>query len=84
MAADTFERNYGITTAVNVVPSDGIDLSTEFTRGLYIGGTGALRVLMRDGNDVTFSKIAAGSFVPLVVSRVFSTGTTATNIIALK
>jgi hypothetical protein len=84
MAADTFERNYGITTAVNVVPSNGTDLPTTFTRGIYVGGTGALKVKMIDGTDVTFTKVLAGSFIPIVVSRVYSTGTTATNIIALK
>ncbi len=168
MPADTFERAYGVTTAINVVPSDTVNLEFGFsigttvtfsslpagsslsgqtylisatptnnkfnittlaggavsvsnsaitanttkvssgglqatisalssglftyinandggfTRGLYVGGTGALKVRMKDGQDITFAKILAGSFLPIVVSRVYSTGTTGTEIIALK
>jgi hypothetical protein len=83
-AADTSERTYGIETAVNVTPSDTVDLSIGFTRGIYVGGTGALRVKMLDGGVIAFPRIVGGSIMPLCVSRVLSTGTTATNIIALK
>jgi len=127
MPADTFERAYGVTTAINVVPSDTVNLEFGFSIGttvtfsslpagsslsgqtylisatptnnkfnittlaggavsvsMYVGGTGALKVRMKDGQDITFAKILAGSFLPIVVSRVYSTGTTATEIIALK
>lgn len=50
---------------------------------LFIGGAGNLRVLTAGGDDVTFTGVLAGSFLPVQVTRVFSTGTTATNIIAL-
>ena len=83
-AADTNERTYGAETALNVTPSDLNDLSIGFTRGIYIGGTGSLRVMMLDGGIATFPRIVAGSILPLCVKRVLSTGTTATNIIALK
>ena len=50
---------------------------------LYIGGAGNLRVLTAGGDDVTFNGVLAGSFLPVQVTRVFVTGTSATNIIAL-
>jgi hypothetical protein len=84
MAADTYERTYGVETALNVTPSDLNDLSIDFTRGIYIGGTGSLRVMMVDGGIISFPRIVGGSILPLCVKRILSTGTTATNIIALK
>jgi len=50
---------------------------------LYVGNTGNLRVLTSSGADLTFVGIPAGSFVPVQVKRVFDTGTTATDILAL-
>jgi len=50
---------------------------------LFIGGAGNLRVLTAGGDDVTFTGVLAGSFLPVQVKRVFATGTTATNIVAL-
>ena len=50
---------------------------------LYVGNTGNLRVLTSSGADLTFVGIPAGSFVPVQVKRVFSTDTTATDILAL-
>jgi hypothetical protein len=50
---------------------------------LYIGGAGNLRVLTASGDDVTFTGVLAGSYLPVQVQRVFATGTTATNIIAI-
>jgi len=66
--------------AIAVVKSD----STTFpvTRGLYIGGTGDVAVLTADGQTITFSAVPVGIF-PIQVTQVLSTGTTATNIIAL-
>jgi hypothetical protein len=50
---------------------------------LYIGTTGTLKVTTVAGDDVTFTGILAGSFFPVQVVKVWATGTTATNIIAL-
>ena len=50
---------------------------------LYVGTGGDLRVLTSSGADLTFVGIPDGSFLPVQVKRVFSTGTDATNIIAL-
>jgi len=50
---------------------------------LYVGTGGDLRVLTSSGADLTFVGIPDGSFLPVQVKRVFSTGTVADNIIAL-
>lgn len=50
---------------------------------LYVGGSGNIKVKTASGNDLTFTGLNAGTFVPVQVVQVFSTGTTATNILAL-
>jgi len=49
---------------------------------LYVGVAGDLRVKMASGKVVTFTDMNVG-FVPLHVTQVYSTGTTATDIVAL-
>lgn len=50
---------------------------------LYVGTGGVLRVLTAGGDDVTFRNVPNGTFLPVQVIRVFSTTTTATDILAL-
>jgi hypothetical protein len=38
---------------------------------------------MESGSEVTFKGVTAGSFLPILVTRVWSTGTTASEILAL-
>jgi hypothetical protein len=68
--------------AVEVVTSNTVTY-TEPTRGVYIGTTGNLKVDMVSGGTVTFVSVPAGSLLPVQVERIYATGTTATNIIAL-
>lgn len=88
MADDILNRDAGPESpawvAVSVTPNDSTDLATIATRGLYIGGTGAVVVTMSGGgSNVTFSGIAAGTILPIRVDRVLATGTTASAIVAL-
>lgn len=69
--------------AVAVTPSDSADL-TDDARCLWIGGAGAVKVTTVGGSTETFSGCTAGSILPVQVRRVFSTGTTATLILALR
>ena len=74
--------------AVAVTPSNTANISdsTEASKSgvvLYIGTGGNLKVLTAGGDEVTFTNIQDGSFLPVQVLRVFATGTTATNIVAL-
>lgn len=71
-------------SAVAVTPHDTTLITTGVTRGLYVGGTGDLMVLMADGGTaVLFANVSAGTVLPVRVQRVNSTDTTATNIVAL-
>ena len=49
---------------------------------LYVGTAGILRVLTAGGDDITFQNVPIG-FFPVQVIRVFSSTTTANNIVAL-
>lgn len=65
-----------------VTPSDVTPL-TNPARSLYIGGTGSLSVEMYGGGTQAFAAVPVGIF-PIQVIRVNATGTTATNIVALR
>jgi hypothetical protein len=74
--------------AANVTKSDTVDIpsiSGGENNGcvLYVGTGGILRVLTVGGDDVTFTNVPNGSFIPVQVIRVFASTTSATNIIAL-
>ena len=66
--------------AVSVTPNDSTVI--PLTRALYIGGAGNLAVRTADGNTVTSTAVPIG-ILPIQVDRVLSTGTVATDILAL-
>jgi len=68
--------------AAAVTPSDSTDLAFT-SRALYVGGAGNIVVTMAGGGDVTFTAVPGGSILPVRVTRVKSTSTTATSIINL-
>lgn len=60
------------------------DTTVVACQGLYIGGTGDVAIQARDDSAaVTLSTVPAGTVLPIDCYRVFSTGTTATNIVAI-
>jgi hypothetical protein len=65
-----------------VQPSDEAPLP-ETSRALYIGLGGTLRVRMLSGESLDFIGVATGALLPIRVSQVFTTGTSARNIVAL-
>jgi len=77
--------------AALVTPSNTVDIpyiggdgtTPSWPCVLYIGGAGNIRVLTAGGDDVVFNNVLAGTFIPVQVTRVFATNTTATNILAL-
>lgn len=72
---------WGATRGAAITPNDSTVI--EATRGLYVGVSGDVVVTMADGGDVTFVGLAAGVIHALQVTKVKSTGTTATSIRAL-
>jgi len=84
-SSNTHLGNMFYDTAIAVSPSDGSDLSGEPYFALFIGVGGNVKVDMSSGTGtVTLLNCASGQLLPLMVERVYSTGTTATNIIAFK
>lgn len=76
-------KNAPVWGAVAVTPADGSDLARLPTRSLYIGVTGDVKVDMMNGDlGITFKAVPVG-VIPVRVTRVYATGTTATNILAL-
>jgi len=80
-----FNSTIGITTsAENVTASDTAIISYFY---LYVGGTGNVVVQPFHQKDpanpktVTFTSVPAGTYLRVMVSKVLSTGTTATNIV---
>ncbi len=63
-----------------IIPSDVNDLES-IARGIYVGGTGDLRVRMVNDDVVTWPALAAGIIHPMQIIRVYATGTTATGIV---
>lgn len=69
--------------AVAVTPSNSVNLAYG-CRALYVGTTGDVAVVFPgQASAVVFASVAAGSILPVQAARVNSTGTTASNILAL-
>ena len=67
----------------SITPADGADLAV-YARGIYIGTAGDLKVDTVEGDTLTFVGAQAGGVIPVVAKRVYSTGTTAGNLVGLK
>ncbi|MDO6587342.1 hypothetical protein Q4543_17660 [Salipiger sp. 1_MG-2023] len=85
--ADTFQGMTGgmtgpATHAASVTPSDSTDLSAV-SRAIMVGVSGDVAVITQGGETVTLPSLQAGLPYAVRVSRILSTGTTATGIVAL-
>lgn len=52
--------------------------------GIYVGGTGDVAVTTSNGEVVTFSAVPVGTILPITVSKVMSTNTSATLMLGLR
>ena len=68
-------------SAVAVTTSDATIIPT--TDALYVGGAGNIAVTMKNGDTVTFTGVPVGTTLPIAVTQVKATSTTATLILAL-
>lgn len=62
------------------------DIPNTINRGccLYVGGSGSVEAVMESGNTATFTGVNAGSFLPVLVTKVVpGSNTDATNILAI-
>jgi|11BtaG_2_1085332.scaffolds.fasta_scaffold00792_13 hypothetical protein len=79
---DPWNKNKG-KFGKTITTSDSVDLS-EKDAELFIGTGGNLKVDLVGGNTVTLKNIASGTFLKgIFVNRVYRTGTTARDIIAI-
>lgn len=68
---------------VAVVPSDSANLS-DVTRAVYVGGTGTITYVSEGGDTVALlGNIPVGTVLHICASRINSTGTSASNLVAL-
>lgn len=74
--------SYPAEHAEAVTPSDSTDLLIV-SRALFVGSGGNIAVVMASGAAVTFTGVTSGSILPVRVSRVKSTGTTASSITSI-
>ncbi len=65
-----------------VSPSDSVDLPS-CARGVYVGTAGDMKVTLYNGDVVTFVGLVGGIIHPICAGRVWATGTTASNLIAV-
>ena len=82
MAKPTYPSSHAAAGAKAITPSDTVDLE-YVTRGVYVGVSGNVAAVMASGEVVVFVAMAAGIIHPLSVSRINSTSTDATNLVAV-
>lgn len=88
MADDFSTYNSGLDSpALNAfdayaLKSNTVDLTT-YTRAIYTGSGGNIKVDMVGSGTVTLVGVPAGSLLPLRIKRLYSTGTAATDVIGL-
>ncbi len=61
--------------------SDTVNLESPSV--IYVGGAGNVKVTTAQGDEVTFIGLQMGIVIPVQVIRVWSTGTTATNLLRI-
>ncbi len=66
-----------------VTPNNDVDLPI-IPKGIWVGTGGDVRLRgINSAADVTFKAVPSGYIIPVRPSRIYATGTTATDIVAL-
>ena len=72
------------TNAAAVTPNDTNALTRGKTAVLFVGGAGAITCRFSgEDADTVLTGVTAGSLLPIEVTHIRATGTTATNMVAL-
>ena len=66
--------------AFAITPSDADDLSHP-TIAIYVGTAGNIKLDLISGDTITLTNLVAGAWHPICATRVYSTDTTATEIV---
>ena len=80
-AYKTADSTYAVVSGVVVTPSDTAVF--KHTRGLWVGSGGNITLTMMDGANIPLVGVLGGTLLPFQCTAVRSTGTTASNIVAL-
>jgi hypothetical protein len=85
-SSNTHLGNMFYDTVVSVTPHDTNPISAGPVTyyALWVGTGGNVKVTLAGSGTQTFNNVASGQLLPIVVTHVFSTNTTASNILALK
>lgn len=83
-----FAKNYNDANTADfdgyaVTASDSVDLPNGPCKAIYVTGAGNVNVNLLGGGTATLTSMVAGQILPISVTRVLSTSTTATGIYAL-
>jgi hypothetical protein len=70
-----YEGGFAITT-------HDTNFLAQTVRAIWVGTTGNIRVILKDGSDVTLSSVPVG-LLRVRATRVMATGTTASNLVGL-
>ncbi len=86
-ATDTFAGlSSGLSTTCDdgevITKSNTVDF-TKVSKAIYVGGAGDVTVVTKAGNVLLFTAVPAGTTIWIRASRVNSTGTSATLMVAL-
>lgn len=68
---------------IDVDGQDQVIESSLGAKGLYVGETGDVSVMMVDSTDAVFKNVPSGTLLPIQFSLVYSEGTTASSLLAL-
>lgn len=68
--------------AAIITPNNDTDL-IYVTRAVWVGGAGTINVTLAGGQTVLFSGIVAGTLLPLRITRVLSSSTSATDLVGI-
>jgi len=80
---DSTIKNFRFAEAVVLTSVDHV---CKYNSCIYVGtggGSTTLKVATLGGQDITFTSVPSGTLLPLLVTKVYKTGTDATNLVAL-
>lgn len=72
------------TKLISITKSDATDLTSSKIRALWVGGAGDVAVIaLNDTVAVTIASVPAGTLLPIAVTKVMSTNTSASSIVGI-
>ena len=78
MATDTSPAANGA-----AVTKSDTTILPEAVRAIFVGGAGNVAVVTSGGDTLTFSGVTAGTILLIRVTKILSTGTTATSMVII-